>query len=172
MSAGVASRVVENAAYNSSASVSDQFGYVYDPKSMAMDAVVGGGTAGILYGADAWANSLGSKGINNGADVQFNQALKTLDKSGLRPGHTEISKGRVMEIYTNYSSMKANSSVYTDSSGRYLVDGHHTTVAKTMLGRGVGMNMNVPTQLPPSAKNVYWHKSWYEFWKTPIKVIE
>ncbi|ABN54033.1 protein of unknown function DUF1557 [Acetivibrio thermocellus ATCC 27405] len=104
--------------------------------------------------------------------LTFDEALKKLDKSGLRPGQTEISKSRVMEIVENYDPMKAQSSVYTDSTGRYLVEGHHTTVANTMLGKGSGVNMNIPTQQIPSATNVYWTKKWYEFWKTQIKVTK
>lgn len=111
------------------------------------------------------------KGTSN-TQLTFDEALKKLDKSGLRPGQTEISKSRVMEIVENYDPMKAQSSVYTDSTGRYLVEGHHTTVANTMLGKGSGVNMNIPTQQMPSATNVYWTKKWYEFWKTQIKVTK
>lgn len=35
-----------------------------------------------------------------------------------------------------YNSLKAQSSIYIDKGGHYIVDGHHTTVANTMLGRG------------------------------------
>jgi len=116
-------------------------------------------------------NSCEGKGTSN-TQLTFDEALKKLDKSGLRPGQTEISKSRVMEIVENYDPMKAQSSVYTDSTGRYLVEGHHTTVANTMLGKGSGVNMNIPTQQMPSATNVYWTKKWYEFWKTQIKVTK
>jgi len=115
--------------------------------------------------------SFNDKGTSS-TQLTFDEALKKLDKSGLRPGQTEISKSRVMEIVENYDPMKAQSSVYTDSTGRYLVEGHHTTVANTMLGKGSGVNMNIPTQQIPSATNVYWTKKWYEFWKTQIKVTK
>lgn len=75
-----------------------------------------------------------------------------------------------MQIVDSYDPVRANSSIYTDSTGRYLVEGHHTTVASTMLGRGSGLNMNTPTKQPPSATNISWSKNWYEFWKTSIKV--
>jgi hypothetical protein len=116
-------------------------------------------------------NKITSEGTSN-TQLTFDEALKKLDKSGLRPGQTEISKSRVMEIVENYDPMKAQSSVYTDSTGRYLVEGHHTTVANTMIGKGSGVNMNIPTQQMPSATNVYWTKKWYEFWKTQIKVTK
>lgn len=114
---------------------------------------------------------------NNGnkpqnAKLSFDEALKKLECSGLKPGQTVISRSKVMEIFNSYDPMKANSSVYTDSTGRYLVEGHHTTVATTMLGKGSGMNMNTPTNQPPSATNIHWTKEWYEFGKKVIKVIE
>lgn len=102
--------------------------------------------------------------------ITFNEALKQLNKSSLRPGQTEISRSRVMQIVDNYNPLKASSSVYTDSTGRYLVEGHHTTVAAKILGKESSMNMNVSTPQMPSATNVYWTKKWYEFWKTSIKV--
>lgn len=77
-----------------------------------------------------------------------------------------------MKIVESYDPIKANSSVYTDATGRYLVEGHHTTVAITMLGRGSGLNMNTPTSQLPSAMNVHWTRKWYEVWKKTIKVLE
>lgn len=113
-----------------------------------------------------------SAGISNEFDTLFYDALGKLEKSGLRPGQTVISKSRVMEIAQNYSPTKANSSVYTDFSGRYLVEGHHTTVASTILGKGTGPNMNIPTTQIPSSFKVHWTKSWYEVWKITIKVVD
>ena len=52
------------------------------------------------------------------------------------------------------------------------MEGHHTTVAAEILGKGTGMNMGVPTEQMPSATNVYWYKEWYEFWKIAIEIIE
>lgn len=89
--------------------------------------------------------------------LSFDEALAQLDQSGLRPGQTEISRSRVYEIVQNYSSTQAQSSVYTSYDGtRFLVEGHHTTVAVTMLGRGTGPYMGTPTTASPSATNVYW----------------
>ena len=110
-----------------------------------------------------------SEAINTSLNT-FDEALKQLEKSGLKPGQTEISRSRVMQIVDNYDPLKAYSSVYTDATGRYLVEGHHTTVATKMLGRDFAVNMNLPTSQPPSVFNVHWTKKWYEFWKTSIKV--
>ena len=121
------------------------------------------------FADDAGVSKTGAN-ISTGSKVTFEEALKKLDKSGLRPGQTEISRSRVMQIVENYDPIKASSSVYTDATGRYLVEGHHTTVANTILGRGSSANMNMVTPQVPSITNVYWTKKWYEFWKTSIKV--
>lgn len=99
-------------------------------------------------------------------------ALKQLDSSGLRPGQTTISRSRVLELVDDFNSLKATSSVYSNGGAHYLVDGHHTTVASTILGKGNCMNMGLPTGQLPSATNVYWAKKWYEFCKTVIKIID
>lgn len=112
----------------------------------------------------------GSKSVTT--PLTFEQALDSLEKSGIKPGQTVISRSRVISIVESYDPVKASSSVYTDATGRYLVEGHHTTVATTMPGRGTGMNMNIPTQQFPSATNVHWTKKWYEFWKKSIEVLE
>ena len=67
--------------------------------------------------------------------------------------------------------LKAQSSVYVDGETRYLVDGHHTTVASTILGKGSGMNMGMITNQMPSATNVYWAKKWYEIGKKVIQIV-
>lgn len=90
----------------------------------------------------------------------------------MKPGQTLISRQKVLEIVSSYDPVRASSSVYVDSTGRYLVEGHHTTVATTMLGRESGFNMNTPTNQLPSAMNIHWKKSWYEFWKKSIKVVD
>ena len=100
------------------------------------------------------------------------QALKQLDSSGLRPGQTQISRSRIMELVDNFDSIKAQSYVHSNGGTRFLVDGHHTTVASTILGKGTCMNMGVVTSQAPSATNVYWVKKWYEFGKTVIKIID
>ena len=57
-----------------------------------------------------------------------------------------------MSIVENYDPIKDNSSVYTDATGRYLVEGHHTTVATVILEKSSVINMNTPTKQVPSAK--------------------
>lgn len=84
--------------------------------------------------------------------------MDKLERSGLKPGQTVISRSKVMKIVESYDSIKASSSVYTDATGRYLVEGHHTTVATTMLGRGSGPNMNIPTQQLLSTTKIHWTK--------------
>jgi hypothetical protein len=140
-------------------------------------------TAGEMYLAGKVVESLGKSTVKSGGNKvgikgakassssnTFDEALKQLEKSGLKPGQTEISRSRVMQIVDDYNPLKAYSSVYTDATGQYLVEGHHTTVATKMLGRDFAVNMNLPTLQPPSAFNVHWTKKWYEFWKTSIKV--
>ena len=104
--------------------------------------------------------------------LRLEAALRELDKSGLRPGQTQISESKIFQLVQDFVSYKARSSVYSDGSTKYLVEGHHTTVAAEILGKGTGMNMGVPTEQMPSATNVYWYKEWYEFWKIAIEIIE
>ena len=111
-------------------------------------------------------------GDNINTPLSFEEALNKLEQSGLKPGQTVISKSRVMEIVESYDPIKASSSVYKDSTGRYLIEGHHTTVATTMLNKDSGMNMNTPTKQKPLVKDVHWTKKWYEFWKKSIKVVK
>ena len=136
---------------------------------------VRGGVTGGIAGAAFYGVGKGIERLWNGADdfdLKMRAALKELDSSGLRPGQTVISKGKVQYIVNNYDPVMAQSSIYTDSTGRYLVDGHHTTVANIILNRGTGMNMNQASPLPPSTKEVYWVKKWYELGKTAIKIIK
>lgn len=55
--------------------------------------------------------------------LTLDEALKQLDKSGLRPGQTEITESKIMNIVKNYDPIKAQSSIYKDNTGRYLVEG-------------------------------------------------
>ena len=102
----------------------------------------------------------------------MNKALEQLDASGLRPGQTEISRSKVMDLVNNFDPLKAESSVYSNGGTRFLVDGHHTTVASTMLGKGTCVNMGSITNQLPSATNIYWTKKWYQIGRTAIKVID
>ncbi len=134
-------------------------------------------TSGLSAAGTQIANNLQQAGNNVASTVTastdpLNNALKQLDSSGLRPGQTELSKSRVMEIVNNFNPILAESRVTTINGTRYLVDGHHTTVASAILNKGTCMNMGIVTNQPPSATNVYWTKKWYEFWKTTIKIID
>lgn len=93
----------------------------------------------------------------------------------MRPGQTELHMSQLNKaldgIQNNYNPMKAYSSVYSDGTNRYLVEGHHTTVAFKMLGKENAINMNTATNDIPSATNVYWTKKWYQFWRKTIKIM-
>ena len=116
----------------------------------------------------------GDKGLST--KLTLEEALSELDKTGLRPGQDVISRKQLNEtldaISNNYNPTKAYSSVYSDGINRYLVEGHHTTVAFKMLGKHSGLNMNISTSDIPSATNVYWTKKWHQFWKKSIKIID
>ena len=119
---------------------------------------------------------LSVKGGNEKTPISLKQALENLDKSGVRPGQTEIHTSQlnnvITEIQNNYNPSKAYSSVYSDGINRYLVEGHHTTLAFEMLGKESSINMNTVTSELPSATNIYWTKKWYQFWKKSIKIVE
>ena len=118
---------------------------------------------------------LSVKGGSN-SPISLKQALKNLDKSGVRPGQTEIHTSQlnnvINEIQNNYNPSKAYSSIYSDGANRYIVEGHHTTVAFEMLGKDSAINMNTATSDLPSSTNIYWSKKWYQFWRKTIKVVE
>ena len=126
------------------------------------------------YGSAESANFANSLFVNSLTQQQdpVVSSLKQLESSGVKPGQTQISRSRIMEIVNNYDSTKAQSSIYNDGTSLYIVDGHHTTVATKILGRGTGANMGVPTQQVPSVTDVHWYKHWYEFWKKTIKVVD
>ena len=115
-------------------------------------------------------------GGNTNTPLSLQQALKELDASGLRPGQTELHMRQLNKaldgIQNNYNPTKAYSSVYSDGTNRYLIDGHHVTVAFKMLGKENAINMNTATQDLPSTTNVYWTKKWYQFWRKTIKIVE
>ena len=115
-------------------------------------------------------------GSNTNTSLSLQQALEELDASGLRPGQTELHMSQLNSaldgIQNNYNPTKAYSSVYSDGTNRYLVEGHHTTVAFKMLGKDNAINMNTATSDLPSATNVYWTKKRYQFWRKTIKIVE
>lgn len=106
----------------------------------------------------------------------MDEALQQLDKSGLRPGQDVLSRSQLNSaldgITNNYNPSKAYSSIYNDGVNRYLVEGHHTTVAFKMIGKNSGPNMNICTSDLPSAMNIYWTKKWYQFGRKAIKIID
>ena len=77
-----------------------------------------------------------------------------------------------MEIVNNFNDFKAESSIYSNGSTRILVEGHHTTVASTIFGKGTCLNMGNATSQLPLAYNMHWSKSWYEFGKKVIKILD
>ncbi len=120
----------------------------------------------------------GSAKGTNGFDtpVSLKQALAELDASGLRPGQTQLYMSQLNDVLDavkyHYDPVKAKSSVFSDGVERYVVNGHHTTVAFKMLNKSSSFNMNVATQEMPSTTKVYWTKKWYEFWKKAIEIVE
>ena len=132
------------------------------------DGALSGAISGAVTGGISGGLSHAAKPVSD----PINSALKQLDSSGVRPGQTTISRSRVVELVDNFDSTKATSSIYSNGSAHYLVDGHHTTVASTILGKGTCMNMGVSTTQLPSVTNVYWTKKWYEFGKTVIKIVD
>ena len=103
------------------------------------------------------------------ANTQINQALKQLDQSGLRPGQTEISQSGIMRYYNNPASISRESgAVFRDGVQRFVVEGHHRTVANVM--RGGTSFYHMPTSDPPSATNVYWYKEWWQIWRSAIEL--
>ena len=131
---------------------------------------VGAGVSCIANNLQHAANTITSA-TSTAADP-VKTALKQLNSSGLRPGQTEISRSKIMELVNNFDPIKAQSSINSMGGTRFLVDGHHTTIASTILNKGTCMNMGLMTNQLPSATNIYWTKHWYEFWKTAIKIME
>ena len=155
-----------------STATSAGIGYITNGKEGAID----GACNGFMFGS---ISACGGAVIKYGQTVQaakaadpLNKALEQLDASGLRPGQTEISRSEVMDLVNNFDPLKAQSSVYSNGGARFLVDGHHTTVASAILGRGTCVNMGTVTSQLPSVTNVYWAKKWYQIGRIAIKVVE
>ena len=145
-------------------------GFLKGFENGAFSGVISGAVCGAIFAGIGVIGTKISEGIKNRA--VFEKAFQELEQSGLRPGQTVISKSRVFEIMEKYDPLKASSRVYTDATGRYLVEGHHTTVATIMLGKNSAINMNIPIDQLPSAMNICCVKKWYEFGKKVIKVID
>lgn len=96
--------------------------------------------------------------LRSEADRPIWEALQTLDRSGIKPGQTSVSKSRIMEIYNSYNPLSASSS-YTNVNGSlYVTEGHHTTIANVLkYGKlNTGPNMGSISQISPSATNKLW----------------
>lgn len=133
------------------------------------------GTLGIIMSAFCFYGAGRSFNQAHNVNIQIksqpiSKALQKLEMTNLKPGQTQISAERVMEIARDFNSSKAQSSIYSDGINRYVVEGHHTTVAAEMTGKGTTGNMGAVTNDPPAATDVCWWAEWYEFWKKPIKV--
>ena len=155
-----------------STATSAGIGYLTNGKEGAIDGACNGFMLGSLSACGGAAIKYGQAVRAAKAADPLNKALEQLDASGLRPGQTEISRSRVMNLVNDFDSVKAQSSIYSNGGVRYLVDGHHTTVASTILGKGTCVNMGTVTLQLPSATNIYWAKKWYQFGRTVIKVIK
>ena len=85
-------------------------------------------------------------------------ALKILDKSGIKPGQSSISQSRVMEIFNSYDPMKAHTSYTSINGSLYVSEGHHTLIANVMkYGRICsGVNMGGIVSDPAILVGVTW----------------
>ncbi len=136
------------------------------------EALIDGASDGLMWGG---VSALVSVAISNAIrpnNDPIKQACKELDEKGIRPGQTEISRKKVLDIVDNFNTSKATSSVYSNGTTKYIVDGHHTTVASQILHKGTCANMGLPTSQLPSVTNVYWYKKWYEIGKKVIEIID
>ena len=115
-------------------------------------------------------------GIAFDTPISLKEALKELDASGLRPGQSELHISQLNKaldgIQNNYDWRTAESWIYFNGSDRYLVEGHHTTVAFEMLQKKPAIGMNAGVKEPPSVTGYYWTKKWYQFWRKTIKIIK
>ena len=143
-----------------------------NPSDIARDALIGGVFAGVGYGANRAITNwrLTRQNLVQEVDPRIKLALLELEKSGLRPGQTEIYQGKILRLVENFDSAQAHSIVYKSVSGtNYLVDGHHTSVASTIVQKS-GIGMGQRALLPPEARNVYWTKRWWELGKKTIQI--
>ena len=87
-------------------------------KELLTGFVAGGLSSAAFYGAGKAVEAVkGSvRGVGKDCigdfDSEMNEALRKLESSGLRPGQTEISRGKVKFIVDNYNPVKAQSSIY------------------------------------------------------------
>ena len=80
--------------------------------------MAGGLSSAAFYGAGKAVEAVkgSARGVGKDCigdfDSEMNEALRKLESSGLRPGQTEISRGKVKFIVDNYNPVKAQSSIY------------------------------------------------------------
>ena len=127
---------------------------------MADGALSGAITGAITGGIKGGIKHLSTSGQLSASQVdpRVTKALKTLDESGIRPGQTQISQKKVLDIYNSYNAATASSS-YTKINGvLYVSEGHHTMIANVMkYGRlNSGMNMGLIVNDTSVVTNVIW----------------
>ena len=91
-------------------------------------------------------------------DPRITDALKTLDKTGIKPGQIQISQKAVLTKYNSYNHLTASSS-YTKINGTlYVSEGHHTMIANVMkYGRlNSGKNMGQMCNDSGVVTNMLW----------------
>lgn len=126
--------------------------------------------AAIATGGSVAASTTAAKTASEKAVSTINQALKQLNKTGLRPWQTQISAKGVMNYVNNRKLLQGTGEIYRTGAQRFLVDGHHRMVAQTILRNG--NFYTIPTNLMPSVTNIYWSKQWWEIGKVVIKVVK
>ena len=115
-----------------------------------------GSFVGGVAGGTASAASFSASSAN--VSSQLKDALKILDKSGIKPGQSSISQSRVMEIFNSYDPMKAHTSYTSINGSLYVSEGHHTLIANVMkYGRICsGVNMGGIVSDPAILVGVTW----------------
>ena len=119
-------------------------------------AITGAITGGIQGGISHASTSVSTN--SSQVDPRIEEALRTLDKTGIKPGQTQISQKRVLELYNSYNPLKASSS-YTNINGTlHVSEGHHTMIANVMkYGKlNSGMNMGQMVYDPNVVTNMLW----------------
>ncbi len=96
----------------------------------------------------------------NQIDPRVIDALKILEKTGIKPGQTQVSQKVILAKYDSYNHLTA-SSAYTEINGSlYVSEGHHTMIANVMkYGRlNTGINMGQIVNDPSVVTNMTWTK--------------
>jgi len=91
-------------------------------------------------------------------DPRITDALETLDKTGIKPGQTQISQKAVLSKFNSYNPLTASSSYTKINGSLYVSEGHHTMVANVMkygkLNSGIHMGQMVND--PGVVTNMLW----------------